>query len=165
MNIALCGMMGSGKTTIAKILSEKYGLRLIDTDAIIVKKHGAISEIFAKNGEQYFRDLETKVIEEFCSECGNLIIALGGGAILKEANVKILKSSGKIVYLRTKEENLLKRLQNSTDRPLLNGTMSDIISKILRERSPIYENAADKIIDTDGLPPEKIADIIAEALL
>lgn len=165
MNIALCGMMGCGKSTVAKILSQKLNLPLIDTDEIIVSRYGAISDIFDSKGEEFFRDLESQTIAKVCAKKGDCIIALGGGAVLREQNVRNLKSCGKIFFLRTKEENLVKRLENSNDRPLLRGTMRDIIAQILSKRTPIYEKAADEIIDTDGLTPNEIAEVIGEKLL
>ena len=160
MNIALCGMMGCGKSTVAKILSEKYNFKLIDTDEIIVKKYGVISDIFDKMGEEYFRKIEAQVISRFCTSDSKAVIALGGGAVLREENVNNLKANGKIVYLRTEGANLAKRLKNTTDRPLLRGTMCDIIDEILAKRAPIYENVADLIVDTDGLLPEEVAEAI-----
>lgn len=165
MNIVLCGMMGCGKSTVAKILSEKYGFNLIDTDALIVEKYGVIADIFAEKGEEYFREIESQIILEYCSKTAGSVIALGGGAVLMEENVRNLKTNGKIVYLRTEEENLAKRLKNTTDRPLLRGTMRDVIGEILTKRAPIYERAADKIVDTDDLSPEIIADIIVRTVL
>lgn len=165
MNIALCGMMGCGKTTVAAVLAEKYNLPLKDTDEIIVNRYGEISDIFARKGEDYFRKLESEVIAEICEKDGNFVIALGGGAVLSNKNVCNLKRYGKIVYLRTKEENLVKRLKKTSDRPLLQGTMRDRISQILSVRAPIYENAADFVIDTDGLSPQEIAIKIGEMIL
>ncbi len=165
MNIALCGMMGCGKTTVAKILAEKFNKSLKDTDEIIVGRYGTIADIFAQKGEEYFRKIEAEVIAEISSKDGNFVIALGGGAVLREENVRNLKRYGKIVYLRTEEENLVKRLEKTTDRPLLQGTMRDRISQIMRFRAPIYENAADFVIDTDGLSPQKIAIKIGEIIL
>lgn len=165
MNIALCGMMGCGKSTVAQIISRKYGLPLIDTDEIIAKKYGTIADIFEQKGEEYFRKIEAETIAEFCIKDIGAVIALGGGAVLAEENVRNLKVNGKIVYLRTKEENLTKRLLNTTDRPLLKGTMRDIIADILLKRTPVYESVADIVVDTDELSPEKIADVIGERIL
>lgn len=162
MNIALCGMMGCGKTTVAKILAEKLNATLIDTDEIIVSRYGVISDIFEKYGEEYFRNLEEEVIAEVSAKDGNFVIALGGGAVLREQNVSNIKRFGQIVYLRTKVENLTKRLKNGTGRPLLQGTMCDIIGQILQKRAPIYEQVADKILDTDGLTPNEVAIKIRE---
>lgn len=165
MNIALSGIMGCGKTTVAKILAEKFNLPLKDTDEIIVNRYGKISDIFAQKGEEYFRKIESEVISEISSKDGNFVIALGGGAVLSESNVHNLKRYGKIVYLRTKEENLVKRLEKTSDRPLLQGTMRDRISQILSVRAHIYENSADFVIDTDGLSPREIAIKIGEMIL
>lgn len=165
MSVALCGMMGCGKTTVAKIIAQKYGVQLIDTDEIIVRRFGPISDIFAEKGEEYFRRLESAVIAEICVDASQKVVALGGGAVLEDENVRNLKKCGKIVFLRTEEQNLAKRLENSTDRPLLQGTMRDKIRQILLKRTPIYENAADYIIDTDGLTPEETAKIIGEKFL
>ena len=165
MNIALCGMMGCGKSTVAKIVSKKYGLPLIDTDKLIVEKYGTIADIFACKGEEYFRKIEAETIAEYCAKDSNAVIALGGGAVLREENVVNLKHNGKIVYMRTQESNLAKRLENTADRPLLNGTMRDIIGELLSKRTIVYESVADKIIDTDELKPEQIADAIVETML
>lgn len=165
MSVALCGMMGCGKTTVAKIIAQQFNVPLIDTDEIIVRRFGSISDIFAEKGEEYFRRLECAVIAETCLDDAQKVIALGGGAVLKAENVRNLKRYAKIVFLRTKEENLVKRLANSNERPLLQGTMRDRISQILQERKPIYENSADEIIDTDNLKPEEIARIIGEKFL
>ncbi len=162
MNIALCGMMGCGKTTVAKILAENINAELVDTDEIIVNRYGVISDIFEKYGEEYFRNIEEEVVAEVSAKDGNFVIALGGGAVLRGQNVSNLKRYGKIVYLRTEVENLTKRLENSTDRPLLQGIMCDVIGQILQKRASVYEKAADEIIDTDGLTPNEIAIKIGE---
>ncbi len=164
MNIALCGMMGCGKTSTAIELSQKLRRPLVDTDKIIEENYGAISDIFKERGEGYFRELEASVIAKYCKKDTGAVIALGGGAVLSSENVNILKGSSKIIYLRANEENLLKRLKNSTNRPLLNGTMRDRVCEILTKRSPIYERAADFIVDTDGCTIgqtcEKICEIV-----
>lgn len=165
MSVALCGMMGCGKSTVAKILSAKYNLPLIDTDEIIVRENGEISDIFALKGEEYFRDLESSVIEKICALEGSFVIALGGGAVLREENVRNLKKHSFLIYLRAKEQNLVKRLEKTDDRPLLHGTMSDRVHQILSKRATIYESVADKTIDTDDLTPEEIAKIIGETTL
>jgi shikimate kinase len=91
MNLILCGMMGAGKTTVAKALAKLTGYQSYDTDAEIVKKHGNISDIFARFGEEYFRDLETQTVKELVNE-QNAIISVGGGLVLRQENVEILKT-------------------------------------------------------------------------
>lgn len=164
MNIALCGMMGCGKTTVARIIAQKYGRPLIDVDCEIVKSFGPIQSIFSERGEEFFRKIESQTIDKICSEHSQAVIALGGGAVLRRENIERLKSCSKLVYLRTKAENLVKRLENTDDRPLLNGTMRDRVIEILAERAPVYERAADKIIDTDGLSPENVAEAVWESV-
>ncbi len=165
MNIALCGMMGCGKSTVAAVIAEKYGYKLVDTDAEIEKIYGPINDIFARYGEGYFRKIEGQTIKDCLSHGDKLIISLGGGAVLSEENVAAIKNAAKLVYLRTEAENLIKRLKNSTNRPLLNGTMRDRVVQILAQREPVYEGVADKIVDTDGLDASLTAQKVMETVL
>lgn len=150
-NVILIGMPGSGKTTISNL----YGKNVWDTDAYIESFHGNISDIFAKYGEKHFRDLETEAIRYICNK-DKCFISTGGGAVLRKENVRLFKQSGKIVYLRTKLETLLNRLDGDTSRPLLLGNRKEQLTKLYNERTPIYESVADIVIDTDGLAPEEI---------
>lgn len=162
MNIVLAGMPGSGKTTVAEELKRR-GKTVFDTDEQIVKSHGAISEIFARYGEEHFRDLETQTVRELCALDG-VVIATGGGCLLRGENVKLLKENGKIFYLRTDVETLVKRVGGDTGRPLLQGDTRARIEKLHNDRSRIYAQAADFIIDTDELTPEEIANKITEII-
>lgn len=162
MNVVLCGMMGCGKTTVAARIAARYGMTSVDTDAEIVKKHGEINAIFEKFGEEYFRTLEEEVVAEVAQTYSNAVISTGGGCVLRENNVKNLKATGKIIYLRTQPETLVARVEGDTSRPLLKGGARQKIYSILDVRAPIYAAAADFIIDTDGLTPEQIASKIME---
>lgn len=163
MNIVLAGMPASGKSSVAKALAKLTGAEVYDTDEKIVGKYGAISEIFDKYGEAAFRNLETEEVKKACA-ADNLIISTGGGCILREENIKLLKSSGKIVYLRTSINTLLSRANGDGTRPLLRGGAEQKMKKLFEERSPVYERVADLITDTDGLSPEEIASKIAEQI-
>ena len=160
MNVVLAGMPGSGKTTVANIF-KKRGKTVFDTDEEIVKKHGPIPEIFSEFGEQYFRDLETQTVGRL-SALDGVIIATGGGCLLRSENVRLFKNSGKIFYLKCDVETLIKRVEGDTGRPLLQGNPREKINKLYGERSHIYEQSADIIIDTNGLTPEEVANKITE---
>lgn len=159
MNIILSGMPGSGKTTVAQVLKEKYLKTVYDTDAEIVKEHGKISDIFEKFGEEFFRDLETKTVEKLSAVDG-AVISTGGGCLLREQNTNLFKLNGKIVYLKTRLETLYARLEGDSGRPLLQGNYKSKLEKLFEERSEIYFSSADFIIETDFLTPEEIAEKI-----
>jgi len=164
MNLILCGMMGAGKTTIGIKIAEITGRRWYDTDGVIVDKHGKISDIFEYYGEAHFRKLETEVIKELAA-MDNLIISTGGGLVLKSENNALLKKNGKIVFLRASHETLSRRLHVDGTRPLLQTSTESIrdrLSRLMKERTPIYEHVADYVVDVDGKEPEQIAKEIIE---
>lgn len=162
-NIALIGFMGSGKTTVSKVLAEYLALPLIDVDEYIVKKNGmAIADIFQKYGEDYFRDLETEAVKEISKEKG-IVLSCGGGTVLREENVKILKENGVIVLLQATPETIYNRVKNSNARPILNGNMNvQYISQLMEKRRTCYETAADMTIVTDKKGVDDIAREIIE---
>ena len=159
MNIVLCGMMGSGKTTVARALENIYGFSVVDTDEIIVRRHGEINAIFRDLDEQAFRDIESQTVKEV-SALDGYVISLGGGVVLRRSNVEELKKNGKIFYLRTRAETVIARVKGDSSRPLLQGNLEERVHAILKDRSKAYEEAADVVIDTDDKSPEEIADII-----
>ncbi len=158
MNVVLCGMMGAGKTTVGGALASTLGWRFVDTDSLIIEKYGEISTIFDRFGEEYFRALETEIVKEVLQgDCQ--VISVGGGLVLKEENVSLLKEC-KVIYLQSSVGALLERLAGCEDRPLLKagvGTLQDRIEKILKERTSIYEGVADFTVDTDGKSVETVA--------
>ncbi|MBQ7880057.1 MAG: shikimate kinase [Clostridia bacterium] len=159
MNLILCGMMGAGKTTIGIKIAELTGRRWYDTDGVIVDKYGKISDIFEYYGEAHFRKLETETVRELV-KMDNLIISTGGGLVLKSENNALLKTNGKIVFLRASFETLSKRLIVDGTRPLLQTStesISDRLARLMKERAPVYEHVADYVVDVDGKTPENIA--------
>ena len=162
MNLILCGMMGAGKTTIGIKVAEKTGRRWYDTDGLIVDKYGEIADIFEYYGETHFRKLETEIVKELAAQDG-LVISSGGGLVLKKENNELLQKNGKIVFLRASFETLAQRLKVDGSRPLLQSSTESIrdrLARLLNERAPIYEHAADYIVDVDEKTPETIADEI-----
>lgn len=165
MNIILCGMMGVGKTSVGIKIAELTGRCWYDTDDLIVVKHGKIMDIFEFYGEEYFRNLETQTIKEISKE-DNLVVSTGGGAVLRKANVSILKkNSSKIVYLRANADTLMKRVSpEDNTRPLLAKNseegMRNRLEQLLAARSDIYSRVADYVVDTDGKTIEEVANEI-----
>ncbi|HOK39914.1 MAG TPA: shikimate kinase [bacterium] len=161
-NIILIGYRGAGKTTIGKILANKINYNFIDSDEQIEKSEGRkISEIVKKEGWQYFREVEKKIIKQLGSE-KNAVISTGGGIVLNIENVNNLKENGWFVYLETTPETIVKRIQNDDNRPSLTGVKSFIeeVTEVLEQRKELYEKYADFKILTDNMTPEKISEVI-----
>ena len=150
-NIAIIGFMGTGKTTVSSALSKITGLKEIDVDAYIVEKAKmSISEIFEKYGEEYFRSLETESLREIANN-KNQIISCGGGAVLKDENVDILKNSGTIVLLTATPETIFDRVKDHTHRPILNNDMSlSHVKSLMEKREPRYQSVADIKVNVDS---------------
>lgn len=163
-NIVLIGFMGSGKSTVGIKLSYRLRRVVEDTDKLIEKKMDrTISDIFAVEGEGYFRELETRMLRELCEASGGKILSVGGGTPVKEENRPLLKALGTVVYLRIKPETVYERLKGDTTRPLLQGANPmEKIRTLMETRKEAYESCADLIIDVDGKEITEILDIIEE---
>lgn len=161
-NIVLTGFMGSGKTTIGHELERLYGYSFLDTDAYIEQREGcSISDIFKLHGEEYFRKLETDVLNELIQTTTHTVISTGGGMPLRRKNARLLRELGRVVYLKTGEEEVWNRLKGCTDRPLLNcENPKERIHMLLEERGDRYESTAHKVVLTDGKQPEVLAEEI-----
>lgn len=164
-NILLIGFMGSGKSTIAKALSQKYGLTEIDMDSYIEKKEQrTIKDMFEKEGEEYFRNKETEAVYDMADK-KNMIISCGGGTVLREENVKAMKKQGKIVLLTATPQTILMRVKSSTERPILNGNMNiEFIENLMKKRADKYESAADITVKTDDKSVDEICEEILKSL-
>ena len=155
-NIVLIGMPSSGKSTVGKIIADRLSRKLVDSDAVIVKNEGRdIPSIFAAEGEKHFRDAETVAIGE-CANASSLVIATGGGAILREENVRALRRSGRLYFIDRPLECLLP----TGDRPLAKSR--EAIEKIYRDRYPIYTSVCDVHIDGSGSAVEVAERIVKE---
>ncbi len=147
-NIALIGFMGVGKTLVSKELERDIGLGIFSTDETIVKQENMnIADIFEIKGENYFRQLEKRVVGEACQKT-NVIIDCGGGVVLDSENVKTLKSHCTIIYLSANADTIYENIKDKNDRPLLNvDDPKKAIQDLLEKRSLFYEKAADYIVD------------------
>jgi len=162
-NIVLVGFMGSGKSSVGAELARRLGRELIDTDEIIERSSGAtIPELFAQRGETAFRDLESEAVREAAARRG-VVISTGGGAILRLENLRALRESGTVVYLRATPESIHDRVRGETHRPLLQvADPTARIRELLQAREPYYAQA-DAIVDTDGKSIEALAAEVASA--
>jgi len=148
-NIALIGFMGSGKTTVGKILAKTMDMKFVDIDKVIESQEKkSINDIFQKKGQIYFRDLEREVISQESLK-NNCVIATGGGSILDNENIKRLKETSFIVFLNANIECLYLRLKDNTTRPILNDVedKKKVIEELLEKRKFLYQISADYIID------------------
>lgn len=164
-NIFLVGPMGSGKTTIGRQLAARLGKNFYDSDKEIEKRTGVnIALIFEIEGETGFRKRESKMLEELATE-DNIVLATGGGVILDENNRQLLKSRGKVVYLKSSAEKLYQRTARDKKRPLLNTPdRLETIKQLLDFRQPLYEEVADLIMVSDGNSVRQIVTRIEEKL-
>ena len=160
-NIVLIGMMGCGKSTIGTLLAQQLGWELVDTDQLIVQREGrSINEIFATDGEGYFRDQELGVSEELARE-RNLVIACGGGLPMDASCIGSLKYSGTVIWLRRDPGETYDSMDKS-GRPLAQQGRQDFLDRFAR-REPIYRRWADIVID-DFTSPEVTLNKILEAI-
>jgi shikimate kinase len=151
-------MMGAGKSSVGACLRRRTGFGLLDTDEIVAASFGmSIPEIFAKHGEEKFREAETEALSHRRSE-EQMIIITGGGIVLRKENVEMLRSQAVIVWLDADEETLFARASQKQNRPLLQTrNPRKAFSEILGARRPLYANIADIRIDTSVLTDEEVA--------
>lgn len=165
MNISLIGMMGSGKSTIAKILREKLdNFSLVDTDSLIVEQEKvSINRIFADKGEDYFRIIESQILNDVLKK-DNQIISTGGGIVVKDSNLNLLKDNSIVFFLSADDSILFDRVKNNNERPLLNDVdIKERIKNLLCLRLSQYEKAH-YTIDTNYKTPETVANEIIRKL-
>ena len=162
MNLFLIGYRGSGKTTIGRRLADRLWQTFRDSDEMIVERAGRnIKEIFASEGENGFRDRESAVVSEL-SKLSDHVIALGGGAVLREENRAALRAGGhKIIYLRCEPEELLRRIQadpvTAANRPSLTSLGGGIeeVRSLLAQREPVYREVMTAELDVTHLTPDE----------
>lgn len=162
-NILLIGFMGAGKSTVADYMKTAFDMDVVEMDQIIAEREKmSISDIFKTHGEEYFRDLETKLLIEMQSRT-NVVISCGGGVPMRERNVQEMKKNGRVILLTASPETILERTKDNHDRPLLEGNKNvAYITGLMEKRREKYEAAADIIVQTDNRPVQEIcAEIVS----
>ena len=163
-NIVLIGFMGTGKSSVGKILAKKLNRTWVDVDHCIEEKEKRkIAEIFEREGEGYFRRLEKDMVKEV-AEGTDLIITTGGGVVIDAENVEALRKKGFLIALTATPETIFQRVNGSRHRPLLkNADKMGEIRRLLEQRRPFYAKA-DRLFSTDGKTAAQVADAIVDAL-
>ncbi len=157
-SIILIGMMGAGKSAVGRCLQWRTGFPRFDTDEIVTSKFGIpISEIFSKHGESEFREAETETLRKLPRD-QRAIIVTGGGIVLREENIGLLKRLGAVVWLEADERTLFKRASRTDSRPLLQRrNPRRAFAQMLKARLPLYAKVADICVDTSVLTDEEVA--------
>ena len=159
-NIVLVGFMGTGKSTVGRVIAQKLGFHFIDTDDVIEQTSKAkIFDIFAEHGEVYFRDLESQAVESVAL-MKNQVVATGGGVVLRSSNIDLLRTGGPIFCLNATPKAIWDRVRSSRSRPLLRGPNPlKKIETLLDKRAPYYA-LADHQIETTGVSIDRVANEI-----
>lgn len=164
-SIVLIGMMGAGKSSVGRCLQRRTRLALLDTDEIVASKFGmSIDEIFSKCSEQAFRETETQALREM-TPAKQAIIVTGGGIVMSEENIDLLKRLGAVIWLDGDEKTLFERASRSGNRPLLQSeNPRKAFAQILRARRPLYANIAHLRVDTSVFTDEEVTVAILSKL-
>ena len=157
----LIGFMGAGKSSVGRLLEKRTGLSRFDTDEMILAKYGlTIPEIFSQQSEERFREMETEALRELPRARPAVVVA-GGGIVLREENVDLMRQLGTIVWLEANEETLFERATRKGNRPLLQTeNPRKTFSELLRTRTPLYARIADVRIATSSLSHEEVAETV-----
>ena len=157
--VVLIGPMGAGKSTVGRILAERWGVGLRDTDDDVEETEGrTISDIFVESGEEHFRALERDAVALALLEHDG-VLAVGGGAVMADSTRTAL-AGHRVVFLRVGLADAAARVGLGTSRPLLLGNVRGTMKALLEERAPVYESVSVAVVDTDGRTPEQVADLV-----
>ena len=165
-HIVIIGFMGSGKTRVGKRLAKDFDIPFIDIDRVVTRKMNlSAKEIFDRFGEPFYRALETTAVKALIEDPEQKIISLGSGLPMQEQNEKYIKKLGTVVYLKGSYATLKKRLENSSNNPLIEGDdKEDKIKKLLKQRDPVYTKFADIEMITGDKPFEELIAQLEEKL-
>jgi len=167
--IFLIGYRGMGKSTVARELAERLQFDVVDADDLIERQAGkTIAAIFADDGEPAFRDLESKVVAELCGR-GRTVVALGGGAVLREENRQAILAAGPVIWLTASIATIIERLASDATTADRRPNLTPVggqheVERVLTERTPIYRQCATLVVDTEGKSPADVAGEIISQL-
>ena len=163
--IYLIGFMGSGKSSVSRRLAALLGIKCLEMDDILKTEAGKeITQIFAEDGEEAFRRMETGLLARLSGEDA-IVVSSGGGAALRPENVEYMKKKGTVVLLCASPEEIYQRVRHSTNRPVLAGHMNvEYIAELMAAREPMYREAADLVVETDRRSLDEIAGEISRKL-
>jgi shikimate kinase len=163
-DVVLIGMMGTGKTTVGRLVADRLGRAFVDTDREVEARTGrTVAAIFAEEGEAVFRRWESLVLREVLARRGPRVVAVAGGAVGDAANRALLAGAGVTVWLRADPTVLVERVRSGTHRPLLADDPAGALRRLADERAPWYAEVADVVVDVDALHPDAVADAVVAA--
>lgn len=163
--IFLVGMMGSGKTTIGRLVAARLRWAHLDSDTQVEKATGhTVSELFALYGEEGFRAHESEALALAASSQAPVVVSVAGGAVLSPSNRLLLSNSGKVIWLRAEVKTLVVRVRDGSGRPLLGGDPASALARLDEVRRPFYEEVADVTVDVDGLDREEVVNRVMTAI-
>ncbi|MCM1289791.1 MAG: shikimate kinase [Corallococcus sp.] len=163
MKILLIGFASSGKSTVGKLLAEKLHWNFYDSDVLVEQTADcSVAQIFSDCGEEYFRNLENKVLQRLTLS-DNAVVALGGGSVLC-ADFMALAQNSTVVWLQVSPKSVAERLAGDTTRPLFDGLPTPTLSKLVDQRTPLYKAVANVAVTTDGKTPQEVVQEIARRL-
>jgi shikimate kinase len=162
--ILLIGMMGAGKSTVGRLLAERLQWPYVDSDEQVERRTGmTVPDIFATRGEPAFRAEESVALDEATTSDGPLVVSVAGGAVLDADNRTRIRQAGLVVWLRAEVSTLARRVGSGAGRPLLGDDPLGSLSRLYRERAPLYQNLADLTVDVDEATPEEAAERVLAA--
>jgi shikimate kinase len=161
--LVLVGPMGAGKSTVGRLLAERWDVPFRDTDDDVEHAEGrTISDIFVESGEEHFRDVETAAVARALVEHDG-VLAIGGGAVMPP-DTRAALAAHRVVFLRVGLADAAARVGLGASRPLLLGNVRGTMKALLDQRTPVYESVAVAVVDTDGRTPDEVAVAVEEAL-
>jgi len=160
-------MMGAGKSTVGALTAERLGWRFVDLDEEVCARSGSsVAELFASRGEREFRGLEAACLADVLAGGDDIVVAVGGGAVLDPGNRRLLRHEATVAWLRARPPTLATRVDDDEARPLLQGGDGPeaVLSTLDAERRRLYEEVADLVVDVDDLSPAQVVDRLCAAL-